>query len=75
MLNGILFYRKYHEDAYKNIDEVNDVVDYFNISNVPRETVLLRMLPVTFKGAAKDWLKALPSGKITTWAQMHEEFI
>ncbi|XP_052620935.1 uncharacterized protein LOC128126837 [Lactuca sativa] len=33
------------------------------------------MLPVTLKGAAKDWLKLLPLGSITTWAQLKEEFI
>ncbi|KAL7590054.1 hypothetical protein Lser_V15G39714 [Lactuca serriola] len=33
------------------------------------------MLPVTLKGAAKDWLKSLPPGPITTWAKMKEEFI
>ena len=33
------------------------------------------MLLVTFKGVAKDWLKSLPLGSITTWAKMREEFI
>ena len=32
------------------------------------------MLPVTFKGAAKDWLKSLPPRSITTWVKMREEF-
>lgn len=50
----IPFSGKDHEDACKHLDEVNDIADYFNISNIPRETVLLRMLPVTFRGAAKD---------------------
>lgn len=36
--------------------------------------VLLRMLPVTFRGVEKDWLMALPPGAITTWAQLREEF-
>lgn len=74
-LKEIPFYGKDHANAYKHLDEVNDVSDYFNVPNVPRETVLLRMLPVTFKGVAKDWLKSLPPGSITTWAKMKEEFI
>ena len=61
-LKDIPFYGKDHEDAYKHIYEVNDITEYFNIPNIPREIVLLRMLPVTLKGATKDWLKALPSG-------------
>ncbi|KAL7608785.1 hypothetical protein Lser_V15G13163 [Lactuca serriola] len=64
----IPFTEKDYEDAYKHLHEVNDIADYFNITNVPRETVLLRMLHVAFKGDAKDWLKALPLEEITTWA-------
>lgn len=74
-LIDIPFYGKDHEEAYKHIDEVNDVADYFKISNIPRKTVLLRMLPVTLKGATKDQPNTLPPGTITTWAQMCEEFI
>ncbi|XP_052621649.1 uncharacterized protein LOC128127245 [Lactuca sativa] len=74
-LKEIPFYGKDHEDAYKHLDEVNDVADYFNVPNVPCETVLLCMLPVTFKGAVNDWMKSLPPGSITTWAKMKEEFI
>ncbi|XP_052624758.1 uncharacterized protein LOC128132285 [Lactuca sativa] len=75
LLKEIPFTGKDHEDAYKHLDEVNDVGDYFNVPNVPRETQLLRMLLVTLKGAGKDWLKSLPPGTITTWAQLKEEFI
>ncbi|XP_023741082.1 uncharacterized protein LOC111889173 [Lactuca sativa] len=74
-LKEVPFPGKDHEDAYKHLDEVNEIAGYFNIPNVPRETVLLRILPVTFKGAAKDWLKALPPGAVTTWARMHELFL
>ncbi|XP_023762711.1 uncharacterized protein LOC111911152 [Lactuca sativa] len=74
-LKDIPFYGKDHEDASKHLDEVNDIADYFNTPNIPRETTWLRMLLVTFKGAAKDWLKALPFGTITTWAQLREKFL
>lgn len=74
LLKEIPFTRKDHEDAYKHLNEVNHIADNFNIPNVPHETVLLRMLPVTFKGAAKDWLKPLPPDAIPTWAKMHEDY-
>ena len=73
-LKEILLYGKDHEDAYKHLEEVNDIADYVKFPNVARDTVLLHMLPVTFKGVAKDWLKSLPPGSITTWAKMKEEF-
>lgn len=34
-LQEIPFYGKDNEDAYKHLDEVNDVADYFNVPNVP----------------------------------------
>ncbi|XP_023757312.1 uncharacterized protein LOC111905824 [Lactuca sativa] len=74
-LKEIPFYGKYHEDAYKHMDEVNDVADYIIVPNLPHETQLLRMLPVTFKGATRDWLESLPPGSVTTWAKMKEEFV
>ncbi|XP_023766971.1 uncharacterized protein LOC128127960 [Lactuca sativa] len=74
-LRDIPSYGKDNEDAYKHLDEVNDIADYLNTPNVPRYTVLLRMLPVTFKGAVKEWLKSLPPGSITTWAKMRKDFI
>lgn len=49
MLKDIPLYGKYHEDSYKHIDEVLDIANYINVRNVPRESVLLRMLPVTLK--------------------------
>lgn len=36
---------------------------------------MLRMLPGTFKEVAKYWLKALSPNSISTWAQMHDEFL
>lgn len=74
-LKEVPFYGKDHEDAYKHLDKVNDIADYFHILNVPREMVLLRMLPVTFKGVAKDWLKALPPSAITTRPHMCQKFL
>lgn len=37
--------------------------------------MLLQMLPITFRGAAKDWLKALPTRAIKTWEKLHEKVI
>lgn len=69
-LKDIPCYGKDHEDAYKHIDDVNGIADYFNIPTMPCDTVLLRMLPVKFKEAAKYWLKSLSPGSIMTWAKM-----
>lgn len=57
-----------HEDAYKHIDEVLDIENYFNGPNVSHSSMLFRMLLVAFKGVEKDWLKSLAAGAIWTWA-------
>lgn len=41
MLKDIPFYWKDHEDAYKHIGEVLDIVNYFNVPNVSHDVVLL----------------------------------
>lgn len=75
MLKDIPFARKEYEDAFKHIDRVKDIANYFNVLDVPRESVLLRMLLVTFTSEAKVWLKSLMPGSITTWENLHYAFI
>lgn len=59
MFKCIMFFVKDHDDAFKHIDEVIDISNYFNVPNVISDAVLLRMLPVTPTGDAKIWLKSL----------------
>lgn len=37
MLKNIPFIGKAYEDAFKHIDEVKDIANYFQVLNVPRE--------------------------------------
>lgn len=53
MLKDIPFFGKDHEDAFKHIDEVLYIANYFNVLNVNRDAVLLRMLLVMLTGDAK----------------------
>lgn len=48
MVKDILFTGKEYEDAFKHIDELKDIANCYIIPNVPRESVLLKMLLVTF---------------------------
>lgn len=75
MLKDIPFSEKDYEDAFNHIEEIKDIANYFNVPGVSREAVSLRMLPVTFTGDAKIWLKSLAPGAITTWKNLHESFI
>lgn len=75
MLKDIPFSGKDYEDAFRHIDEVLDISNYFDVPNVSRDVLLLRMLLVTFTGDAKIWLKSLAPGTIRTWANLCEAFI
>lgn len=55
MLTYIPFHRKDYEDAFKHIGEGLDIANYFNVPNVSRDVMLLRMLLVTFTRDAKLW--------------------
>ncbi|CAN6572969.1 unnamed protein product [Malus baccata var. baccata] len=39
------------------------------------ESIKLRLFPYTLKDQARRWLLTLPSGSITTWAQLSERFL
>lgn len=69
MLKEIPFFGKNHKDMYKHIDEVLDIANYFNTPIVTKDTMMIRMLPITLKDTTMDWLKSLPPGAITIWAK------
>ncbi|XP_050111781.1 uncharacterized protein LOC126590347 [Malus sylvestris] len=39
------------------------------------ESIKLRLFPYTLKDQARRWLLTLPTGSITTWAQLSEKFL
>lgn len=54
MLKDIPFSGKDYEDAFRHLDEGLDNENYFNIPNVSRDVVLLRILPVPFTRDSKS---------------------
>lgn len=75
MLKDIPFFGKDHEDAFRHIDKLLDITNYFKVPNVTRDAVLLRMLPVALTRDAKIWLQLLAPGTITTWTNLCNAFI
>lgn len=43
-LKDIPFFGKDHEDAYRHIDEVMEIANYFNITNVTKDAYVLTTL-------------------------------
>lgn len=75
MLKDIPFSRKDYEDTFMHINQVLYISNYFNVANVSRDALLPRILPRTFTGDAKIWLKSLAPRIIRTWVNLCEAFI
>ena len=45
------------------------------VRGFPAESIKLRLFPYTLKDQARRWFLTLPSGCITTWAQLNEIFL
>ena len=75
LLRETLFSGKDEEDAYKHVDAVVEITDYFNIANTTPDQVMLRVFPITLVGTAKRWIKSEPSSGIATWEDLKAKFI
>nr|GEZ35382.1 hypothetical protein [Tanacetum cinerariifolium] len=64
-----------HEDAYKDIEKVLEIVDLFHIPNITQDQVMLRPFPMSLTGAVIRWLRNKPSGLITTWEDLKTNFL
>ena len=57
MLRHIPFNGKADEDADDHVEEVLEIADYFKVPGVAEDAIMLRIFPITMKGAARKWLK------------------
>ncbi|GKB10799.1 hypothetical protein Tco_0844722 [Tanacetum coccineum] len=63
------------EDAHDHIDRVLSIVGLFNIPEVSKDAVMLRVFPFTLTGSAKRWVDRLAPGTINTWDLLKKAFI
>jgi len=46
-----------------------------NLNGVTNEDVVVRLFPYTLQGATRSWYFSLPSGSITSWEILQEQFL
>ncbi|GKA81122.1 hypothetical protein Tco_0787814 [Tanacetum coccineum] len=51
------------------------IIDLFHSPGVARDQVMLMAFPFTLKGKAKQWMKRLSVGSITTWKLFKQAFL
>ncbi|GJZ70659.1 retrovirus-related pol polyprotein from transposon TNT 1-94 [Tanacetum coccineum] len=61
-----MFYRKENEDPHEHISNITGIIDLFHSPGVAKDQVMLMAFPFTLKGKAKQWMKRLSAGSITT---------
>ncbi|GJU55702.1 putative ribonuclease H-like domain-containing protein [Tanacetum coccineum] len=63
------------EVAHEHVRRVLEITDLFHIPGATRDAVMLRVFPITLTRAAKRWKNLLPTGSISTWDLLKNEFI
>ncbi|GJU59834.1 retrovirus-related pol polyprotein from transposon TNT 1-94 [Tanacetum coccineum] len=61
------FFGSENEDPYEHISNITNIIDLFHSLRVSRDHVMLMAFPLTLKGRARQWMKQLSTGSITTW--------
>ncbi|XP_073137012.1 uncharacterized protein [Henckelia pumila] len=62
------------EDPHKHLKEFYIVCTAMKPQGITEEQISLRAFPFSLADKAKDWLYYLPSGTITTWDGMKQQF-
>ncbi|XP_027181860.1 uncharacterized protein LOC113780249 [Coffea eugenioides] len=63
------------EDSHKHLKEFHVVCSTMRPHGVTEEQIKLRAFPFSLADKAKDWLFYLPSGSITTWEGLKQQFL
>ncbi|XP_073014612.1 uncharacterized protein [Primulina eburnea] len=67
--------RSESEDPHKHLKEFHIVCTAMKPQGITEEQISLRAFPFSLADKAKDWLYYLPSGTITTWDNMKQQFL
>ncbi|XP_076958661.1 uncharacterized protein LOC143634472 [Bidens hawaiensis] len=73
--NSVSFNGLSNEDPHSHVAHFLRLYATFKIQGCTDDAVRLRIFPFSLRGAALEWLEALPSGSITTWDQLVDLFL
>ena len=64
-----------HDDPINHLTNFVEITENIYINGVTRDAIKLRLFPFSLRDRAKNWLRSLPPGSITTWEQMSNAFL
>ncbi|XP_076944609.1 uncharacterized protein LOC143615351 [Bidens hawaiensis] len=73
--NSVSFHGLSNKEPHSHVAHFLRLCATFKIQGCTDDAVRLRLFPFSLRGAALEWLEALPSGSITTWNQLVEQFL
>jgi len=63
-----------HVDPHEHMRNFTDVCSPFLLENVSKESVCLKLFPLSLTGEASKWLAKLPKNSITSWDELTMAF-
>ena len=73
--NSVQFHGLLDEDPLSHISRFLRICGTFKIQNCSEDQIKLKLFPFSLRGQALEWIESFPSGSITTWDQMVEQFL
>ena len=64
-----------HEDPREHLRNFSDIVETYQVNNVPNEVIKMKLFQFSLKGAARTWLDKEPPNSIFSWNDLATKFI
>ena len=64
-----------NDDVHEHVEEVLYLCGLFNIPNVSRYSLILKVFPISLTGAAKIWFNRLPPESKQSWDNLRRAFL
>ena len=75
MVQHNTFHGRMGENPYSHLANFDNVCETFRIARANEDQIKLRLFPFSLCDEAQTWLRSLPPGSITTWAQLKQPFL
>ncbi|PWA71176.1 hypothetical protein CTI12_AA283140 [Artemisia annua] len=63
------------QDVHEHVEEVLYLCSLFNIPNVSRYSLILKVFPISLTGAARTWFNKIPSESKQSWDSLQIAFL
>ena len=69
------YYGLSHEHPMDHLERFEDLISAIKVNRVPEDYLLCKLFKYSLAGEALHWLKQLPPGALTSWADIKNAFL